>query len=416
MGHGEEIAYQTQRPITFEWIHVRIHPYRGPQFISQLWKESCSPLGALVSLTSSYHPQSNGQTEHLNQKLETCLRCLVSQNLATWSKHLLWVEYAHLTFPSSASDLSPFQCAYSYQPPLFPALEPEVVVSSDQVLVRRCRCIWTWSRQVLRRPINKRTVDRKRVPAPVYQPGEREWVSTRDVPLRMESRKLAPWFCGPLPHLQSGQPCGGPSPTPQISPGPPHFPRGTCQTGQGKSFGPCLQTPSIPPGSLKVAQCTLLKVSWQSVDVVVANSTSSPGVMDLKRGRRCLPATSWTLTSFKIFITSTLTNLGRSVPSLEVGVLLRLILYVSLVLSCFMFYVCTFPVIFCSTYLSSRFGHFTSCPCVFPASLITCIALIRFTCPSLSTHLVYLVSVLPALCASSSLSFVSNVPAVSLCL
>ncbi len=68
-----------------------------------------------------------------------------------------------------------------------------------------------------------------------------------------------------------------------------------------------------------------------------------------------------------------------------------------------MFYICTFPVLFCSTYLSTRFWHFTSCPCVFPASLITCPALISFTCPSLSTHLVCLVCVLPAVCVSSSL-------------
>ncbi len=69
----------------------------------------------------------------------------------------------------------------------------------------------------------------------------------------------------------------------------------------------------------------------------------------------------------------------------------------ALVLSCFIFYVCTFPVLFCSILLSSHFRHFTSCPCMFPASLITCPALISFTCPLLSTHLVYLVCVLPAL-------------------
>ncbi len=74
-----------------------------------------------------------------------------------------------------------------------------------------------------------------------------------------------------------------------------------------------------------------------------------------------------------------------------------------LVLSCFIFYVCTVPVLFCSAYLSSRFTHFTSCPCVLPASLTTCPALISFICPSLSTHLVCLVCVLPALCASSAL-------------
>ncbi|XP_061888705.1 uncharacterized protein LOC133639429 [Entelurus aequoreus] len=49
-------------------------------------------LGAKASLTSGYHPEANGQTERLNQQLETGLRCVVCQNPSTWSKHLVWVD------------------------------------------------------------------------------------------------------------------------------------------------------------------------------------------------------------------------------------------------------------------------------------------------------------------------------------
>lgn len=33
---------------------------RGPQFISQVWKAFCKALGATASLSSGYHPQTNG--------------------------------------------------------------------------------------------------------------------------------------------------------------------------------------------------------------------------------------------------------------------------------------------------------------------------------------------------------------------
>uniref|UniRef100_A0A8C8DLA6 Gypsy retrotransposon integrase-like protein 1 n=1 Tax=Oryzias sinensis TaxID=183150 RepID=A0A8C8DLA6_9TELE len=75
---------------------------RGPQFISQVWKAFCTALGATVSLTSGYHPQSNGQAERANQELEAALRCLAAQNQEDWSQYLVWIEYAHNTHPSTA--------------------------------------------------------------------------------------------------------------------------------------------------------------------------------------------------------------------------------------------------------------------------------------------------------------------------
>lgn len=189
--------------------HVfRIHGFpsdivsdRGPQFVSCFWKEFCQLLGATVSLSSGYHPQSNGQTERLNQELETCLRCLVSQNQATWSDHLTWVEYAHNTLPSAATGLSPFQCANGYQPPLFPANEKEVTVPSAHAMVRRCHRIWAGARRALLRSSVRMKVaaDKHRRPAPPYRPGQRVWLATKDLPLHVHSRKLAPRFVGPFP-------------------------------------------------------------------------------------------------------------------------------------------------------------------------------------------------------------------------
>ncbi|KAG1935783.1 retrotransposable element [Pimephales promelas] len=173
---------------------------RGPQFVSKFWREFCRLLGATVSLSSGFHPQSNGQTERANQDLERTLRCLVSKNPSSWSQQLSMVEYAHNTLPVSSTGLSPFECSVGYQPPIFPSMESEVAVPSAHAFVQRCRRTWTRARETLLQ-VGARTkvkANRHRRRPPVYVVGSKVWHSTKDIPLRSISNKLAPKFIGPF--------------------------------------------------------------------------------------------------------------------------------------------------------------------------------------------------------------------------
>uniref|UniRef100_A0A3B3HSU2 Integrase catalytic domain-containing protein n=1 Tax=Oryzias latipes TaxID=8090 RepID=A0A3B3HSU2_ORYLA len=180
-------------------IPTHIVSDRGPQFISQVWKAFCSALGATVSLSSGYHPQSNGQAEQANQELEDALRCVAAQNGSDWSSHLVWIEYAHNSLPSSATGISPFEACLGYLPPLFLAQEVDVVVPSVQEHLHRCRSTWRQTRDALIRTkeINCRVANRHRVVGPSYQPGQKVCLSSRNIPIQSTSRKLAPQFIGP---------------------------------------------------------------------------------------------------------------------------------------------------------------------------------------------------------------------------
>ena len=181
-------------------IPVDIVSDRGPQFISQVWKSFCKALGATVSLSSGFHPQSNGQTERANQDLEAALRCVTATNPASWSSHLVWVEYAHNSLTSAATGLTPFEASLGYQPPLFPSQESELAVPSVQLHLRRCRKVWREARAALLRTAenNRRIADRHRVQAPQYKPGQSVWLCSKDIPLKVESKKLAPRYIGPF--------------------------------------------------------------------------------------------------------------------------------------------------------------------------------------------------------------------------
>jgi hypothetical protein len=85
-------------------------------FTSQLWKTLFSLAGVSLNMSSTYHPQFDGQTECVNQCMETYLRCFVNACPSKWVDWLYLAEFWYNSSWHSALGFSPFEVLYGYAP------------------------------------------------------------------------------------------------------------------------------------------------------------------------------------------------------------------------------------------------------------------------------------------------------------
>lgn len=85
-------------------------------FTSTIWQELFKLSKTQLRLSSSYHPQTDGQTERVNQCLEGYLRCSVHSCPANWVKWLFLAEYWYNTSFHSSLGRTPFEVIYGHLP------------------------------------------------------------------------------------------------------------------------------------------------------------------------------------------------------------------------------------------------------------------------------------------------------------
>ena len=89
---------------------------RDTRFTSKFWISLMKLLQVKINMSTAFHPETDGQTEKVNQTLEQYLRSYCSYQQDDWASLLPLAEYAYNTSISESSKAMPFEINYGFTP------------------------------------------------------------------------------------------------------------------------------------------------------------------------------------------------------------------------------------------------------------------------------------------------------------
>ncbi|QRW22121.1 Retrotransposable element Tf2 protein [Rhizoctonia solani] len=168
---------------------------RGTTFTRKFLWALYQRLGIKPSFSSAYHPESNGQTERVNQFIEFYLRSYIAANHSDWTTWLPLVEYAYNNAKHASTGKTPFELVYRRNPVMNPSNVPANVPEADEVADTLA---WEWKEAKSALRLSKERMTRNQGTVPEYSVGEKVWLDGKNVELRTNSNKLDPKQLGPF--------------------------------------------------------------------------------------------------------------------------------------------------------------------------------------------------------------------------
>ncbi|CAI7867308.1 unnamed protein product [Closterium sp. NIES-53] len=187
------------RIITIHGIPATLISDRDPKFTSKFWKELMGLLGTKLAMSSAYHPQTDGQTERLNQVVEQLLHTACKDDVSHWDTQLPTLEVAYNNASHAATGKTPFLLCYGREPltPQQPTTPAHVQAAHEFVTTMQQLWEKTQRRLTTMQNSQKQYGDRQRRDHSVAV-GDQVLLDTRNLNLSHLPSKIRPRFCGPF--------------------------------------------------------------------------------------------------------------------------------------------------------------------------------------------------------------------------
>jgi hypothetical protein len=98
--------------VSLHGVPLEINSDRGSLFTSRFWKSFQNAMGTRLSYSTTFHHQSSGQVERVNQILEDMLRASVILFGMDWEKCLPFAKFAYNNSYQSNLGKAPFEVLY----------------------------------------------------------------------------------------------------------------------------------------------------------------------------------------------------------------------------------------------------------------------------------------------------------------
>jgi hypothetical protein len=185
---------------------------RGPQFISDFWNEFCKRIGTKIKLSTANHPQTDGQTEIVNQYFDQRLRPYINYYQDDWDKWVAIIDYQQASLWHETTGQSPFQTEKGYEPrtsfdwetPIESSTPKEKLNRTEaKALVTRLHDSWAQAKDNMARSQQRYTRQaNKHRRAVDFGVKDKVWVMTKHWKNDRPSRKLAQQMDGPYEILE----------------------------------------------------------------------------------------------------------------------------------------------------------------------------------------------------------------------
>ena len=93
-------------------VPVSIVSNRDPRFTAHFWKSFQKAMGTRLTMSTAFHPQTDGQSERTIQVLEDMIRACVLDHKGNWEEHLPLVEFAYNNSYQASIQMAPYEALY----------------------------------------------------------------------------------------------------------------------------------------------------------------------------------------------------------------------------------------------------------------------------------------------------------------